>query len=174
MPFMFNNISPTIRQHIVNEINSASTNGNFYMSTRFNQNGINAAVGLLTQAAQSHDEHWLAYQIESLSLMRDYEVRTRSFSGYTIAHIPHSAAETYAEGQFNRFYMIATCVEAIASGRQVRVYRAKQVMNNRASSNNLIGSVCNPNVLINELRTLQTSLGHNLLMPNSGLSIEII
>lgn len=174
MTFNFKNMSPQIRQSIAAEITSAHQSNNFYMSTRFNQTGTNAAVSLLIQAAQGHDEHWLAYQIEAQALMKDYEVRSRPLGGYTTAHVPSTAAETYAEGQFNRFYMIGVCLEAIKLGKQVKVYRAKQVASSRGTSNNLIGSVIDPSALIAELRVVKSSLGHNLLKPNSGLSIEIV
>ena len=107
-------MSPQVRQSIAAEITSAHQSNNFYMSTRFNQSGINLAVGLLIQTAQRHDEHWLAYQIEAQALMKEYEVRSRPLGGYTTAHVPSTAAETYSEGQFNRFYMIGVCLEAIS------------------------------------------------------------
>jgi hypothetical protein len=171
--FYFKNMSPQVRQRISTEISAAEQSSNFYMSTRFNQNGTNGAVSLLIQAAEGHDEHWLAYQIEAQVLMKEYEVRSLPLGGYTTAHVPSTAAETYAEGQFNRFYMIGVCLEAISQGKQVKVYRAKQVANSRGSSNNLIGSLIDPSALITELRLMKSSLGHFLLMPNSGLSIEI-
>ena len=173
MSFNFKNMSPQVRQSVAAEMSAAQQSGNFYMSTRFNQNGSNAAVSLLIQAAQGHDEHWLAYQIEAQGLMKEYEVRSRPLGGYTTAHVPSTAAETYAEGQFNRFYMIGVCLEAIKLGKQVKVYRAKQVANSRGSSDNLIGNMMDPTILANELRIMKSSLGHSLLRPNSGLSIEI-
>ncbi len=173
MAFTFKNMSPSIRQIMSAEIAQASQSNNFYLSTRFNNKGTILAANLIAQAANNYCEHWLAYEIESQALMKEYETRSKPLGGYTAAHVPHTAAETYAEGQFNRFYMIAICLEAVTQGKKVKVYRAKPVGNSRGSSNSLIGSEFDPSVLVLELRDVKTSLGHPLLKPNSGLSIEI-
>jgi hypothetical protein len=156
------------------EIDLASQTGNVYFSRRFNEAGKAKWVSLLRQAAQEHNEHWLAYQIEAHRLMKDYEHAQKQLGGYTIKHVPHTAAETLAEGQFNRFYIIAVCRLALEQGKKtVTIYRAKGRVEHRPESDALIGTQESADCLIKELRFVQESLNHKLLRPNSGLSVQL-
>ena len=159
---------------MVEEIALAQRSGNIYSSTRFNDIGSRGWVQWLTTAAQHHDEHWLAYQLEAAGAMKHLETkRARLTAGYTVAHVPDTAAETMAEGQFNRFYMAALCRRAIADGKpSVRVYRAKQRGEPRPESRALEGTSRDANTLLEELRSRELSLKCDLLKPNSGLSID--
>ena len=94
--------------------------------------------------------------------------------GYTIKHVPHTASQTLAEGQFNRYYMLGVCRRAIDEERaEVLVYRAKEVEDPRPESEALVRSPLDPAVLAAEIRPVDSSLGHALLQPNSGLSIHL-
>jgi hypothetical protein len=174
MSFNFQNLDEKTRQLMVEEVETARATGNLYFSKRFNDLGNARWPDLLREAAAAHTEHWLAYMIEAGGLMKGVEVsRTRS-GGYTTKHVPNTAAETLAEGQFNRFYIIGVCRRAIAEGKnQVIVYRAKERTEHRPESEALIGKAMSAAELITALRSVQSSLGHELLKPNSGLSVHL-
>jgi hypothetical protein len=105
MKFDFKDLDDRTRELMKEEIRLAISNNEIYYSTRFNAVGSEHWIAWLDAAAESHDEHWLAYQIEASGGMKDFEGRAKPTSGYTVAHVPHTAAETLAEGQFNRFYI---------------------------------------------------------------------
>jgi hypothetical protein len=174
MAFDFRNLDEETRQYMVDEIERAIREGNIYFSKRFNAAGTQQWPGLLLEAARSHDEHWLAYKLEANTLMKGMESRRRPLGGYTVAHVPETAAQTMAEGQFNRYYILGVCRRAEASGQpQVTIYRAKQVAEPRADSQRILGQSRDPATLIAQLRPVSDSLGQELIQPNSGLSVYL-
>lgn len=174
MSFNFLNLDPTTRGFMLDEIQAARQDKNIYYSKRFNDLGIARWPDLLEEAARSHDEHWLAYQIEAEGLMKGLESARTPSGGYTIKYVPHTAAETMAEGQFNRYYILGVCRRALAEGRpSVVVYRAKARADHRPESDALIDTAIPAQTLIEQLRPCQISLGHALLQPNSGLSVHL-
>ncbi len=160
MQFPFRNLDEKTRSFMVEEVETATREGNLYFSRRFNSAGHDAWLALLLEAARDHDEHWLAYQLEAGGLMKGLEgSRTRS-GGYTTKHVPDTAAETMAEGQFNRYYILGLCRRATAEGKkQVFVYRAKAVRDPRPESEAIVGRSINPSELIAQIRPVQSSLG---------------
>jgi hypothetical protein len=171
MPFAFRELDQPLRALMVSEINRAITAGTLYLSKRFNDAGRARWPDLLREAARDHDEHWLAYQLEANLAFKGYETRAKPKGGYTVAHVPDTAAVTLADGEFNRSYMCAVCQKAIAAGTRVAVYRAKRGATTRPGSDALIGTTYDPATLLAELRT---NPGHPLTQPNSGLSIETV
>jgi hypothetical protein len=158
---------------MIEEIKRADKSDNIYNSSRFNDIGTHGWVSWLMTAAEKHDEHWLAYQLEATGAMKHLETKAKPKGGYAIAHVPDIAAETMADGQFNRFYMAAICRCAIEDGKkEVRVYRAKHRGEPRPESIAMEGTLRDPNALLNEMRIKDLSLKCDLLKPNSGLSIE--
>jgi len=171
--FNFTKLDERTRALAIEEIKRAENSSNLYLSARFNDAGTHGWVTWLTEAAQDHDEHWLAYQLETSGAMKHLEERAKPKGGYTVAHVPDTAAETMAEGQFNRFYMAAVCRRAIEDGNSnIRIYRAKRRGEPRPESKALEGTSRNANALLQELRSKGLSLKCDLLKPNSGLSIE--
>lgn len=174
MPFVFRDLDGETRRLMLEEIAAAIREGNLYYSKRFNQAGTDAWPSLLSEAAENHDEHWLAYQLESQGHFKGMEGSATPSGGYTIKHVPHTAAETMAEGQFNRYYILAVCGRATAGDTpHVVVYRAKAVAAPRPESEALVGQHLEPSALANEIRPVGSSLGHALLKPNSGLSVSL-
>lgn len=174
MTFEFRQLDADTRRLMVEEIDRAQQSGNIYFSKRFSDAGDARWVPLLGESASNHNEHWLAYQIEAQGLMKEYEEAKKKLGGYTTKHVPHTAAETLAEGQFNRFYVLAIARRALEHGQQtVTVYRAKERDDPRPESEALIGSQLSAQELTQELRSVESSLKHPLLRPNSGLSVRI-
>jgi len=175
MPFTFQDLDETTREYMAQEITLASSAGNLYFSRRFTAQGKEEWPRLLLKAALDRDEHWLAYQLETQGLMTGLENSRTPSGGYTVKHVPHTAAETIAEGQFNRYYILGLCARAVAEGiARVRVYRAKPVANARPESAALIGTGFDPSSLAAQIRPVEASLRHELLKPNSGLSVQIV
>jgi len=171
--FNFTKLDARTRALMIEEIKRAEESANLYLSARFNDIGARGWVPWLTLAAEQHDEHWLAFQLEAAGAMKHLETRAKPKGGYTVAHVPDTAAETMAEGQFNRFYMAAICRRATEDGKaDVRVYRAKHRGEPRPESRALEGISRGAGVLLQELRSKDLSLKCDLLKPNSGLSIE--
>lgn len=174
MSFEFRHLDDVTRYYMLEEIQAAQQKKNLYYSRRFNDAGIARWPELLEDAARSHDDHWLAYQLEAEGLMRGLEGARTPSGGYTIKYVPHTAAQTMAEGQFNRYYILGVCRRALAEGKSsVIVYQAKQRAEHPSEPHAFIGSSLDAQVLHAELRLHQTSLEHELLQPNSSLSVYL-
>ena len=172
--FKFENLDKVTRPFIIKAIEEAEQTNNIYYSTRFNENGRTSWSSLLKKAANEHDEHWLAYQIESNVLMKDFEGARTRLGGYSIKHVPHKAAETMAEGQFNRFYMLGLCKRARQEEiSQLEVYRAKPTSQHRSSSEAIIGKQFLVDEIEQQLKEIKNCFNSPLLKPNSGLCIRI-
>lgn len=173
---MFNyiNLDSETRRFMIEAIEEAEATNNIYKSTRFNSKGNIQWIPLLKEAANNHNEHWLAYQLEANALMRDYENAQTPSGGYTTKHVPHTAAETMAEGQFNRFYILGLCKRAKNEGiPELEIYRAKQSSDPRAESQALIGTKLSIDEIENHLKVTADSFRSQLVKPNSGLSVKI-
>ena len=89
--------------------------------------------------------------------------------------MPWNAAQTLAEGEFNRFYIRAVRRATLEDGGEtVEVYRAKAVADPRPDSEAKIGALVNAAVLLADLRQnigIDTALGLPN-GPNSGLSVR--
>lgn len=168
----FNMLDKRTRDLMIEEILLAQKSGELYFSTRFNKIGIDSWSNWLISAASEYDEHWLAYQIESSNAMNHLETRAKPKGGYTESHVPDTAAQTMAEGQFNRFYIAAICRRAIEDGiPSVSIFRTKFRDTPRTDSLNLEGSSRDASSLLNEVRSKEMSLSCEILKPNSGLSV---
>lgn len=174
MGFDFVNLDDTIRQYMVEEIKKAIQEDNIYYSKRFAIERDDRWPSLLLEAAKLYDDHWLAYQIEANGMLKGMETARKPTGGYSLKHVSCNAAETLAEGQFNRYYILGLCRRASNEGKTtVEIYRAKEVRNPRPESEALIGQSRSAETLISELRPVNSSLGHELLQPNSGLSVKL-
>jgi hypothetical protein len=131
---------------------------------------------LLREASQEHDEIWLAREIRARNLLQTHEEAKKPAGGTTRAAVPVTAADTLAEGQFNRFYARGLCARAVEQGTpHVEVYRGKSVVAPRAESDAKLGQRIAAAALLQDLRTsrgVEPALG----MPpgrHSGLSIRL-
>jgi hypothetical protein len=171
--FHFTKLDARTRELMIEEIQTAQAADQLYFSTRFTESGRVQWTEWLLQAAREHDEHWLAYQLEAAAAMKHLETKAKPKGGYTVAHVPDTAAETMAEGQFVRFYIAAICRRAIADGQEtITVYRAKHRGEPRPESRALEGTTRSAKQLLEEVRSKDQSLKCDLLRPNSGLSID--
>lgn len=172
--FNFENLDEKTRAFMLEAIVEAERSGNIYYSKRFNDEGRNQWLGLLKQATKDHNEHWLAYELQANWLMKDFENAAKPLGGYTIKHVPHTRAETMAEGQFNRFYILGLCKRAKAEGiSHLQVYRAKQRSDPRPESEALVGTQISIADIEAQLRDIQASFKSQLTQANSGISLRI-
>ncbi len=173
--FHFDDLDEKTRKYMLEAIDDADRIGNIYYSTRFNEAGRREWLGLLKEAAQAHDEKWLAEQVETNGLMRELEGGRTPRGAYTVKHIPGpAAADTLAEGQFNRFYMLGLSRRARAEGiPELEVYRARQTAAPRPQSKRLVGRRIPVDQVEDELRDTKASLKSPLLRVRSGISLKL-
>jgi hypothetical protein len=172
------NLDTQTRPLMLEEIDRDVKAQKLYISARLSATGARDYSDLLIAAARDHDDAWLAAEIRKPGRLNPTEQRkARSGFGVTIAKVPITAADTMAEGEFNRFYIRGVCRRAIADGQStVTIYRAKSVMNPRLESVQLEGQSINAQALLDDLR-IHTGIDTVLGLPpgpNSGLSARLI
>lgn len=175
MGLRYESLDTNTRPYVHREIDEDVRAGRLYTSKRLNDRGRAQWPALLTEAVDAHDDDWLAAQIRGRELLDAYEER-KTKTGTTTVKVPVTAADTLAEGEFNRFYARGICARAIAEGiSAVVVCRGKAVSNPRPESDALIGRRLSPEALLNDLRG---SIGVDTALgvpggPNSGLTVRL-
>jgi hypothetical protein len=176
MPFSFVHLDGQTRPYILDEIAIDVATDRLYLSDRLSEIGRVNYLAYLTQAAELHDEVWLAGQLRLSKCFNSTYQRKSTKGGYAIVPMPFNAPETLAEGEFNRFYIRGLCRRALVSGvTQLLIYRAKPVENPRPGSELRIGAALEPANLLQDLRTniaVETYLGLPP-GPNSGLCVRL-
>lgn len=176
MGLNYENLDNSTRQYMLHEWQYDIENSQLYISDRLNEQGKNAYPLLLKEAISDHNDDWLAEQIVKRRFLNLYENRRKPNGGYTQAKVPIKAAETLAQGEFNRFYIRGLCLRGINNNiSYVEVYRGKQVTNARSASMALIGQLLPVEKLLQDLRT---SIGVDTALnlppgPNSGLTVRL-
>lgn len=177
MPLNLVDLVPETRTRMLEEIDRDLEDGELYRSPRLNDEGRNEYPDLLKESVTNHDEDWLAGQIRQNGLLKAMEEKkARGGVGTTTAKVPVTAADTLAQGEFNRFYIRALCVRATAEGRALQVYRARPSSNPRPESEAMIGTTVDPERLLYDLRI---NIGVDTVLglpagPNSGLSVKLV
>jgi len=176
MGLAYANLDETTRRYMLEEIALDVTNGDLIMGRRLTETGRARWLALLNEAAASHNDDWLAAQQKVEGLIKAKETRHLKSGKVVEVDVPITAAETLADGEFNRFYIRGLCRRAEDAGiPALLVYRAKAVENPRPSSQALIGTMIDAQTLLNDLRTHQ-GVEPALKMPggpNSGLSVKL-
>lgn len=169
------NLDDRTRKLMQDEMDADISAGTVYVSPRLNSAGKTNYAALLKQAAQVADDNWLANSLRN-GQMATHEPRRTPSGGTTSAKVPVTAPETLAEGEFNRYYIRALCLRAVADGiSSLVVYRARASANPRPESEARIGQAVDPHALLADLRAHQgvdTALGLPP-GPNSGLSVRL-
>lgn len=175
MSIRYESLDDSVRAAMLSELERDLTSDAVYISPRLTEAGARAWPEILREALASHDDAWIASSLRSQGLLRTQEQRRTPKGGTTTARIPDSAAETLAEGEYNRYYARGLCARVVSSGGgDVEVYRGKQVGSPRPESDALIGQRFPAKALLDELRSskgvdpaLRLPAG-----PNSGLTIR--
>jgi hypothetical protein len=170
------NLDDRTRQGMLAELELDVSNGKLYLSSRLTEIGKKEYQSLFRQAIKDGNDAALAERIRAGGLLGAFEEKRKPDGTTTTARVPITAAETLAEGEFNRFYIRALCRRAIEDNiPELVIYRAKQVTNPRPDSQAKIGKKISAKVLLEDLRTHQgidTALGLPA-GPNSGLSVRL-
>ena len=170
------NLDEITRRYMLQEIDGDVRAGRLYLSKRFSEKGRQDYEALLREATQNHDAQWLAEQLNTGGRMRAAEVSHSKRGTAFVKRTPLGDHETTAFGEFNRYYIRGLCARAVDEGiKEVIVYRALDVTQERASSAQLIGSSVDAATLLADLRD---SIGTGTRMgipsgPNSGISVKL-
>lgn len=183
MALTFSNLNPIIRLLMVEEINLDISLNKLYQGKRLTTFGLqNWPVALKSAAEVGNDatlDVWLG-QFGRLEASEPYTVK-----GITrMRKVPVTAAQTFAEGEFNRFYIRAVCrqamnLEAVNQGTGfVTAYRARYSENPRPESVAIEGQQFNAQSVLLDLRENTSVDGVNTALgmppgPNSGMSVRL-
>jgi len=108
MGILYENLDERTREFMIQELNLDISNGRLYKSQRLNSFGQETWSEILREAVQSHNDDWLADQLQTRGCFETYEPR-KTRGRITMVKVPKNASETLAEGEFNRFYARALC-----------------------------------------------------------------
>jgi len=170
------NLDDMTRRYMINELDMDISKGRLYLSKRFTPKGQEDYESLFREAINSHDPIWLAEQLSQSGRMKGAEVSHSRKGTLYIKRTPLSDYETFAYGEFNRFYIRGLCARAIAEGIDyLVVYRALDVQAARSESEAKIGSHVDVRELLDDLRQ---NVGQASRLgipggPNSGISVKL-
>jgi hypothetical protein len=168
-------LDAVVRGAMVRELEWDQQNGTLYISPRLTGEGAQAWPQILREAMERHEDEWIASTLRERGYIKAEEQRAKPKGGFTTAKVPHTAPDTLAEGEFNRFYARGLCVQVLESGgTEVEVYRGKEVANPRPESEAMIGRRLPAQQLLEDLRNspgVEPALGLPP-GPNSGLTIQ--
>jgi hypothetical protein len=174
MSFVFCDLGSTTRGLMLSEVEADIASGTLNESKRFSEEGVAAYPDLLRDAVRAGDEETLRESLASGPYFVAKEWVNKEPKGYWKS-IPSTAAQTFAEGEFNRFFVRGLALEALSSGAELlEVYGAKSVADPRPESEAMLGACFEPASLLADLRAnqgVETAIG--LARPNSGLSARI-
>lgn len=172
MKFSFKNLDKTTRQIMIQEFTKDYKSNNWYISPRLTEKGIEEFPKLLLTAFESGDEETLTNSIKHMTHLKRTEKR-KTAKGIIDAKVPSNANKLLAEGEFNRYYMIALCIRAIDENKQIKVYRGRTSSTVRANSEELIGKYLDPQTTLKTLKNTNDRDNH-IPEPNSGITLELI
>lgn len=177
MALEYPNLTQETRNLMVSEIDRDIADTTFGQELkRLTLQGEKLWPTLLKEAATNYEDGWLERTLNERGLLEAFETRHYASGKVGQVKVPYTAAQTLSEGEFNRYYMRALCLQAIAGQKNLRVRRAKPVANPRPESEAKIGWSPDPTALLNDLRAniaFDTNLGLPA-GPNSGLSVELL
>ncbi len=168
-------IDATDRGFMLEELSRDVAEGRLYTSPRLSPAGTADFPGLLRAAAAEHDDTWLARQLSARGHLETHEMSQRKGVPYRKA-VPSNAADTLAEGEFNRLYIRGQCLRSLDEGvTHVEIFRAKTVSVPRPDSEFRIGTRVDARQLLDDLRR---NVGIDTALkvpggPNSGISARI-
>lgn len=165
--FNFINLSQSVREKMISEIESDISNDCLYKSPRLSETGAETYPELLKESVLRGNEASLTEALGDL--MNSVEVvnnKTRK--------VPKNAASLLAQSEFNRFYIRGICCEAIENGiEEVEVYRGRESSWSRPESDAVIGNKISAKELLEDLRNNIGKQPKYLPEINSGLTVKL-
>jgi hypothetical protein len=176
MALTYHDLDDATRALMLQEMAVDVMNGTIQISKWLTAVGKNYWAALLRSAIENGDDVALACELRRRGYLRLYQLCYRNGRPYQ-AKVPHTAADTLAEGDFNHYYCRAICRRSLDEGLAfVEVYRAKAVREPRPRSQQLVGALIEAQGLLHDLRTHPGGLDAALGIPagpNSGLSVRL-
>jgi hypothetical protein len=176
MGLHYRDLDQKTRALMLDEFRNDEVAGRLYLSERLTPHGRARWRAVLKEALVAGDDETLGAMLRAEQVLEVWEVAHRNGRPYRKS-VPQNAAETLAEGEFNRFYCRAICLRALSeSAGLVEVYRAKVVTQPRSKSERLVGTHIDAQRLLDDLRRnigIDTALGVPA-GPNSGLCVRLL
>ncbi|RSK44676.1 hypothetical protein [Hymenobacter perfusus] len=169
--FHFQNLDEKTRQYMLIEVEQATKTSQLHSSKRFNDTGRAEYPKLLREAVANGNEQTLAAALQQHNCFLTHEKQ-----GAVTRKVPENAHLTFAEGEFNAFYMRGICHRAIGEGHMVEVYRAKEAVAPRTASKLIEGNLEDPHRVLLLLKNSLDGSQRGNGMPagsNSGLSLRL-
>ena len=176
MALRLKNLDSRTRQLMLDELEHDVESGTLYFSPRLSERGRRDYESLMRAAIESLNDVLLADSLRVNERLKNWEHRHAKSGQVLEVKVPFTAADTLAEGEFNRYYVRGVCRRALEEGKgEVVVYRAKQPSRPRLQSEAILGRRVNARELLNDLRTHCGEAPHLGIPPgpNSGLSVKL-
>lgn len=176
MGLRYEDLDEETRQFMIEEIEMDLVSDKIYRSSYLNQRAQGNWPDYLREAARTGSDDTLAARLRGSASFNSTTFRQLA-NGRTIqAKVPRNAAEVLAEGEFNRYYARGLSRKALTNGiPRLEVYRAKAVREPRPESEEKIGLLVDPNILLLDVRNsngVETALGIPP-GPGSGITVRI-
>ncbi len=170
------NLDQGTRRFMLMEFDDDLRGARLYFSPRLTPKGVADWPTLLRDEIEHGSDATLAAQLHTAVRLRRTEMKRTPKGRVTTAEVPVNAAQTLAEGEFNRFYIRGLCRRAIDEGiGQLVIFRARNVAARRPESEARIGKMVDPRKLLEDLRAnigIDPALGVPA-GPNSGPSVRL-
>lgn len=173
MGLSYEDLDEETRRFMIEEIEMDVASDKIYRSSYLNQRAQGSWPDYLLDAARSGSDDSLALAIRRDRLLNS--TSTRFQKGKLVRYqVPYNANEVLAESEFNRYFVRGLSRKAMAAGLpRLEVYRAKRVREPRPESQAKIGLLCEPEVLLIDVRAsngVETALG---IPPGPGTGITV-
>jgi hypothetical protein len=178
MAMNFVDLNPIIRLLMVEELKLTISSNKLYQGKRLTPLGLQEWSNGLLSAIEAGNDVTLTNWLEQSGRLKTTEESTTNGVTRT-KKVPYNAAQTLAEGEFNRFYIRAVCRQALnMKTGVVTAYRARYSENPRPESIAIDGRQYDAQALLNDLRenTTTDAINTALGMPpgvNSGMSVRL-
>lgn len=169
--FYFPDLDEQTRLNMISELEFDIRTGLFYEPLSMTTSGMMPYKRLLKECFEKGTPETLQQKLTS-SFFREKDRNGRKISS--------NIRETIAFSDFNRYYVRALLLRALSEDKKLCVYRAKQVMNERKESRLTVNKVYFDKRSIGQILELFRdyrklfSSKHELLQPNSGLSLRLV
>lgn len=169
--YYFPDLDEQTRLNMLSELEFDIHTGLFYEPLSMTTSGMMTYKRLLKECFENGTPETLQQKFTS-SFFREKDRNDRKIS--------FNIRETIAFSDFNRYYVRALLLRALSEGKKLCVYRAKQVMNERKESRLSVNKVYFDKRQIGQMlelfRDYRKLFGskHELLQPNSGLSLRLV
>lgn len=161
---------------MLEELDYDVAHSQLHISTLLSGQGQRDYPVLLHEALTSGTADTLAEALRAHRRLARVTPRRRPSGEVSLVNAPKTAADTLAEGEFNRYYIRAVCRRAVEDRIPfVIVYRAKPVHTPRSQSEEVLERTLDPVALLRDLRS-HTGEATELGVPggpNSGISVRL-